>query len=96
MHSRTPMLIELHVLGDVERWWNETGQYLPDGPTLDQAFLILRQVAGEAEASWSTLSEVSPAVRVYNVELSAIPMTLLIEERNTDLIVTDVRFPHTT
>lgn len=87
------LLIAAHVLGDVDRWWQRYGRHLHEELELGAVYRLLRQVAVEAEASWSLLDDRGDGTRVFSVRAALVPIALLLAEQHDNLIVWDVRFP---
>ena len=87
------LLIAAHVLGDVDRWWNQHGRSLEDGPELGDVYRLLHQVSVEAGAAWSLLTDRGDGTRVFSIRAALLSISLLLVEQHGDLIVWDVRFP---
>lgn len=87
------LLVAAHVLGDVNRWWNQHGRHLADGPDLGETYRLLHQVAVEAEAAWSLLSDHGGGTRVFSANTALLRISLLLVERDVDLVVIDIRIP---
>jgi hypothetical protein len=87
------LLIAGHVLGDVNRWWTRYGHALVGGPDLGEVYRLLHQVAVEAEAAWSLLSDEGNGTRVFSVQAGLLQIALLLDERGDDIVVLDIRIP---
>ncbi len=87
------LLIAAHVLGDIDRWWTQHGRNLHDDLELGSLYKLLHQVAVEAEAAWSLLTDRGDGSRVFSIRAALVPISLLLVEQGDDLIVWDVRFP---
>jgi len=71
----TVLLIAAQVLGDINRWWIQSGRHLADGPELGEVYRLLHQVSVEAEAAWSVLPDRGDGSRVFSIH------TALLESR---------------
>jgi len=87
------LLIAAHVLGDINRWWIQTGEHLPDGPDLGEVYRLLHQVSVEAEAAWSLLPDRGDGTRVFSIRTALLRISLLLVEQRSDIIVLDIRIP---
>lgn len=87
------LLIAAHVLGDINRWWTQHGQHLPDGPELGEVYRLLHQISIEAEASWSLMPDRGNGTRIFSIRTALLRVSLLLTERGEDIVVIDVRIP---
>ena len=87
------LLIAAHVLGDINRWWTQYGQYLIDGPDLGEVYGLLHQLSVEAEAAWSLLSDRGDGARIFSARTALLQVSLLLIERGGDIIIVDLRIP---
>ncbi len=87
------LLIAAHVLGDLNRWWTQTGRHLSDGPELGEVYGLLHQVSVEAEAAWSVLPDRGDGTRVFSIRTALLRVSLLLTERGEDIVIVDIRIP---
>ncbi len=75
------LLIAAHVIGDINRWWTQHGQHLPDGPELGEVYRLLHQISIEAEDSWSLLPDHGNGTRIFSIRTALLRVSLLLLER---------------
>ncbi len=85
------LLFADHALGDLRRWWNQTGQHLTDGPTFFEVFEFVCRIGSEGHTAWSLLEERGGGNRPYTVLNGLVPVSIRLTERGDDLVVADIR-----
>ena len=74
------LLIAAHVLGDIDRWWNQHGLDIEGDVQAGDLYRLLHQTAVEAEAAWSHAQPTSRRESNFHRHGPALPITLLLIE----------------